>query len=144
MSAAYDTCLAVAAAHARLQRKLDDELGTFHGLGFADFRLLTSLAGAPGERMTTAALSRPLGVQPSAVVRQVLALEKSGWVERIVDGPQRWVALRPLGRRLQREAAETAASICTDALAPIDGDAERAACDVLQALQASPALELRR
>ena len=77
-AAAFDFCLAIAAVHSRLQRKLDDELGTFHGLGLADFRLLTALADAPGQRLATGQLGSVLGLQPSGAMRHVLPLEKSG------------------------------------------------------------------
>jgi DNA-binding MarR family transcriptional regulator len=140
-AAAFDFCLAVAAAHSRLQRKLDDELGTFHGLGLADFRLLTALADAPGQRLATGQLGSVLGVQPSAAMRHVLPLEKSGWVARDASGPARCVALRAPGLRVQREAAETVAAICGNALGKLSsgGDARR----LLDALADSPALELR-
>lgn len=135
-SSALLFCLQLDLAHARLRRKLDDELGTLHGLGFADLVLLQSLADgarAAGE------LERPLGTRASQVIRQVMALEKSGWLERCEQGGRRVVALRPPGRRLLGEAMETAAHICGKALPDALAGAEAR----LAALCDSPALELR-
>jgi DNA-binding MarR family transcriptional regulator len=142
-AAAFDFCLALAAAHSRLQRKLDDELGTFHGLGLADFRLLTALAHAPGQRLATGQLGTVLGVQPSAAMRHVLPLEKSGWVAREASGATRSVALRAPGERLQREAAQTVAAICGDAMGKLEPDGAVQAGRLLAALADSPVLELR-
>ena len=135
---ALDVCLQVHTAHARLRRKLDDELGTLHGLSLDDFVLLRALSGADGG-LTSAELERPLGVQRSSVVRQVISLEKTGLVERRADTQgRRVVRLRPPGRGLLAEAAETAASVCASALRPgtLPGDAVSALC-------ATAALELR-
>jgi DNA-binding MarR family transcriptional regulator len=135
---ALEVCLQVQAAHARLRRKLDDELGTLHGLSFDDFVLLRALAQAPSG-LTAAELERPLGVQRSGALRQVIALEKTGLVERSADAQgRRSVRLRAPGRGLLAEATETAASICTRALQP--GASAGAS---VEALCASPVLELR-
>ncbi len=135
-SSALLFCLQLDLAHARLRRKLDDELGTLHGLGLADLVLLQSLAD--GGR-TARELERPLGTRASQVVRQVMALEKSGWIERGEHGGRRVIALRSPGRRLLGEAMETAAHICGKALPASITDAGAR----LAALCDSPALELR-
>ncbi|NUN62712.1 MAG: AsnC family transcriptional regulator, partial [Burkholderiaceae bacterium] len=57
---ALDLCLGASLAHARLQRLLDDALGTLHGIGYADFIVLRTLAQAEGGRLPTAALAGPL------------------------------------------------------------------------------------
>jgi DNA-binding MarR family transcriptional regulator len=84
-----------------------------------------------------------MGVQASTLLRQVLALEKTGWLERLRDGAgTRRIALRGPGRQLAAEARVTAAAVCAAALAGVP--AERlASCDaVLEALCASAALEV--
>ena len=152
---ALRVCLQVQQAHARLRRKLDDELGTLHGLGFDDFVLLDALARAGDGGLGAAALERPLGVQRSAVVRQVIALEKTGLVQRSADteGGRR-VQLRGPGRRLLQEATDTAAAVCGAALAGEiwsgaigNGNARHsdseAAGACIRALCESSALELR-
>lgn len=136
-------CLLLQRAQASLQRKLDDELGTQHGLSFADFGLLTLLAEAGAEGLRAADLTRPMGVQASTLLRQVIALEKTGWLERVRDAAgTRRIALRGPGRQLVAEARITAAALCTAALACVP--AERlASCDtVLEGLCASAALEV--
>ena len=114
---ALDLCMAVGRAHASLQLKLDDQLGTWHGVSLADFLLLRELAAAPGERLPLADLVRPTGLRPSALLRLVLPLEKTGLVERL---PGRVIALRPAGRTKAQDAAATAAAICAAALRPVD------------------------
>lgn len=133
-AAALDTCRRLLQAHARLQRKLDDELGTLHGLSLADFMLLDALAQRGP--LTAAQLEEPLGVQRSGVVQQVIALEKTGLVERTATANgARQVGLRASGRRLLHEACETAGLICEAALAD--------APDPVEALCESRALALR-
>ncbi len=144
---ALQICLQVHQAHARLRRKLDDELGTLHGLGFDDFVLLNALAHAGDTGLGSDELERPLGVQRSAVIRQVIALEKTGLVQRAVDvqGGRR-VQLRSPGRRLLQEATETAAAICGAVLAADirSGDIRNVDAGVcISALCESPALEPR-
>lgn len=139
---AFDTCLRLNHAHARLRRKLDDELGIRHGLSLADFMLLRALVQAP-LGLTAQALQEPLGVQRSDVVRQVIALEKSGWLTRVsgADG-QRRIQLRAPGHGLVSEAVETVAAVCAAALAAVPRPAP-AESAVLEALCASPALGIR-
>ena len=137
-------CLEVAQAQARLRRKLDDELGTWHGVSFEDFVLLSALDQAQGGRLSVAGLARPLGIQPSSVLRVVLALEKTGLVQRETDSAgRRWVVLRKPGRQLLGEAAENAEAICRKALVPLAPEMVAAASSCLAALAGSAALELR-
>ncbi len=120
-----DFCMLVSQAHASLNLKLDMELGTHHGLSLADFALLRLLSRAADGRMAVRDLVRPLGLQQSAVMRQLILLEKTGRVQReaapSADG-QRQVAIRPGGRRLFNEALETAQQVCGDAVAPLHMD----------------------
>jgi DNA-binding MarR family transcriptional regulator len=95
-------------ALAALRLRLDEELGTLHGLAWDDFVLLAAVEAA--ERPpTTRSLARRLGLTPSALVLRLLPLEKTGLVERT---PAREVVLRGPGRRLLEEARETAQAIC--------------------------------
>ena len=91
---------------------LDDELGTRHGLSWADFVLLTVLDAAGGAAPATQ-LARNLSTPASRLLMRLLPLEKTGVVERVADGDgKRRVTLRPQGRRLLNEARETAANAC--------------------------------
>jgi DNA-binding MarR family transcriptional regulator len=142
--AALDFCMALGAAQARLQRKLDDSLGTWHGLSLQDFVLLRVLASARGAGLTAVQLEPMLGVQASAVLRQVLALEKTGWVAREIEASgRRVITLRAPGRGVVKEAAETAGSIFASALKGSEGEGLVAAGALFQALASSAALELR-
>lgn len=136
---ALDDCLRVSLAHASLTLKLDDVLGTFHGLSFNDFVLLRLLSQAEGGRLPLAALMRPLGVRMSVVLRQLAPLEKTGHLQR---EPGRTVALRPAGRAQVAEAASSAEAVCSEALAGMDNAARECLQAGLSQLCRSPALEL--
>lgn len=98
--------------HAALVFMLDDELGTHHGLSWADFVLLTVLDAAGGAA-TAKALARTLCMPASHLLLRLLPLEKTGLVERAADAEgKRRVMLRPQGRRRLREARDTAATVC--------------------------------
>lgn len=109
---ALQGCLNRHLAHAALVFVLDEELGTHHGLSWADFVLLTVLDAAGGAAPATA-LARSLCTPASHVLLRLLPLEKTGLVERVAgqDG-KRCFTLRPQGRRLLIEARSTAASAC--------------------------------
>lgn len=127
---ALDLCLGISLAHARLQRVLDDALGTWHGIGHADFILLHTLARAEGGRLPTAALVGPLGVPVSAVVRRLIPLEKTGHILRAAGH----VTLRPAGRAVLGEASTTAGALCADALHGLPATAAGAAAALLHHL----------
>lgn len=115
---AIDFCLRISLAHSSLALKLDAELGTFHGISLADFMLLSLLAQAEDGRMAVARLQRPMGMQLSAVVRELVRLEKMGWVQRETaahDG-RRIVLIRPVAMRLLNEARSTADAVCAGAV----------------------------
>ena len=109
---ALQTCMDRHLKHAAMVCRLDDELGTHHGLSWADFVLLTALdaecvAGPAKE------LALTLCMPASQLLLQLLPLEKIGLVERAADSNgKRRVTLRPQGRRLLREARDTAENLC--------------------------------
>ena len=119
MNPNLDFCLALHRAHASLQLKLDDELGIHHGISFDDFALLNLLAQADGGRISIVEFVRPLGLPQSAVLRQLILLEKIGLVVREGANGDRQAVLRPAGRALVNAARETADSICTEAVESI-------------------------
>jgi DNA-binding MarR family transcriptional regulator len=119
MNANLGFCLALHRAHASLQLKLDNELGIYHGISFNDFALLNLLAQTDGGRVSIPALARPMGQPQSAVLRQLIVLEKIGLVVREGANGFRQAVLRPAGRALVNAARETAESICTEAVGSI-------------------------
>jgi DNA-binding MarR family transcriptional regulator len=109
---ALQACVDRHLEHAAMVFMLDDELGTHHGLSWADFVLLTVLDAAGGAAPATA-LARTLRMPASHLLLRLLPLEKTGLVERAADGDgKRRVTLRPQGRRLLNEARDTAAAAC--------------------------------
>ena len=100
-------------AHAALVVVLDDELGTRHGLSWADFVMLAMLEAAGGGVPRTE-LARTLRTPASRLIQQLLPLKNIGLVERSADGGgARVIRLRPPGRRRLHEARETTAVACT-------------------------------
>lgn len=109
---ALKACMDSHLAHAAVVFRLDDKLGTHHGLSWADFVLLTALDAA-SDGTPAMDLARSLCMPPSQLLLQLLPLEKIGLVERVADSHgKRRVQLRPQGRRLLHEARETAESAC--------------------------------
>lgn len=135
-------CLALQRAHASLRLKLDDELGIYHGISFSDFVLLDLLAQTENGRVRIVELVRPLGVPQSAVLRQLIVLEKIGLVVRDGTNDERYALLRPAGRVLINAARETANSICTRAVTSITPDKVELVSTALVTLACAPALVL--
>ena len=135
-------CLGLHRAHASLQLKLDNELGLHHGISFNDFALLNLLAQADGGRVSIPELVRPMGQPPSAVLRQVIVLEKIGLVVRDGANGHRQAVLRPAGRSLLTAARETADSICTEAVESIDSAMVATVSAALETLACTPTLAL--
>lgn len=114
---ALQACLERERARAAATFRLDDELGTHHGMSWADFVLLQALDDAAGP-VPDAELARALGLLRSHFLLRVRPLEKLGMVARSVDERgRRALALSAGGRRLVREARHTAAYVCAQ-LAP--------------------------
>ncbi|MBK7263103.1 MAG: MarR family transcriptional regulator [Rubrivivax sp.] len=117
---ALDDWLALNTALARWNRQLDEALGNWHGLSFADLRLLDQLACGDDQAQRLGALAEALGQSSSATLRQVLPLEKTGLVERrpaANDPGSLVVALRAPGLQSLKVARETAGAICARAQA---------------------------
>jgi MarR family transcriptional regulator, organic hydroperoxide resistance regulator len=121
-SRSIDLFLALNLVHAGLKMKLDDDLGTLHGLSMSDFLVLHRLSLASGGRLPLSALVSDLGVPLSGVVRQLMALEKIGLLQResdpMTDG-RRCVAIRPAARRLVKEALASAELVCSAAFSSL-------------------------
>ena len=109
---ALQACMDRHLAHAAMMHRLDDDLGAHHGLSWADFVLLTALDAA-SEATPAKELARTLCMPASQLLLRLLPLEKIGLVERAADSNgKRCVKLRPQGRRLLREARDTAQNAC--------------------------------
>ena len=142
MNTNLDFCLALHRAHASLQLKLDDELGIHHGISFSDFALLNLLVQADGGRVNIPELVRPMGQPQSAVLRQLIVLEKIGLVVRDGANGLRQAVLRPVGRALVNAARETADRICTEAVESIDSAVVATVSAALETVACTPTLAL--
>jgi DNA-binding MarR family transcriptional regulator len=70
-------------AHARLFRRLDDELRLEHDLSLPEYDALLNLAEAPGRRLRMSRLANLVLLSKSGVTRLIDRLEADGSVERL-------------------------------------------------------------
>ena len=105
-----NACLEREQLHSHARFWLDDELGTQHGLSWADFVLLEQLETEP-VGVAEAQLAKELSLPRSRLLLQTRPLEKLGLVLRTKDAT-RSIRSTPAGRRLLREARDTAEMVC--------------------------------
>jgi DNA-binding MarR family transcriptional regulator len=70
-------------AHARITRKLDDELQANHGLSLAEYDALIQIATAPGRRLRMNLIAQRVLLSRSGVTRLIDRLVAEGLVERV-------------------------------------------------------------
>src|SRR4051795_11948172 len=69
-------------AHARVTRRLDEELQAAHGLSLAEYDALLQIAHAPGRRVRMNVLAERVVLSRSGITRLIDRLEAAGSVER--------------------------------------------------------------
>jgi DNA-binding MarR family transcriptional regulator len=131
---AHELCLRLGQLQARFQHRLDDALGTSHGIGHADFLLLHALADAGDAGLELRPLATTIGLTPSALFRRLAPLEKIGLVERLSGR----VSLRPGAHALLTRARETVDDWCGDVVRVLDAGALSSLVHDLETLAASP------
>src|SRR3954465_6381233 len=77
-----DTWRTFLQAHARVTRRLDDELQAAHGLSLAEYDALLQLARSPGRRLRMNLLADRVLLSRSGITRLVDRLVTDGSVER--------------------------------------------------------------
>jgi DNA-binding MarR family transcriptional regulator len=97
-------------AHARLVRRLDEELQAAHHLSLAEYDALLQLARTPGRRLRMSVLAERVLLSRSGITRLVDRLEAADMVERSVcatDARGAEAILTGVGLRRLREASRT-------------------------------------
>jgi DNA-binding MarR family transcriptional regulator len=97
-------------AHARITRRLDDELQAAHGLSLAEYDALLQIATTPGRRIRMNVLAERVLLSRSGITRLVDRLEAQGCVERIAcetDARGQEALLTTTGLDRLRDAAAT-------------------------------------
>lgn len=97
-------------AHARLTRRLDEELQAAHHLSLAEYDALLQLANAPGRRLRMSVLAERVLLSRSGITRLVDRLEASGMVARsacTTDARGAEAALTAVGLTRLRAASAT-------------------------------------
>ena len=97
-------------AHARLFRRLDEELQAAHGISLAEYDALLQLANAPGRRLRMSVLAERVLLSRSGITRLVDRLVADRMVERSVcptDARGAEATLTPDGLDRLRAASRT-------------------------------------
>ena len=97
-------------AHARLTRRLDEELQAAHHLSLAEYDALLQLAQTPGRRLRMSALAERVLLSRSGITRLVDRLEAAGMVSRsacVTDARGAEAILTADGLQRLREASRT-------------------------------------
>jgi DNA-binding MarR family transcriptional regulator len=97
-------------AHARLTRRMDEELQAAHHLSLAEYDALLQLARAPGRRLRMSVLAERVLLSRSGITRLVDRLETAGMVQRsacATDARGAEAILTPIGLQLLTEASRT-------------------------------------
>ena len=97
-------------AHARITRRLDEELQASHGLSLAEYDALLQIAHAPGRRVRMNVLAERVILSRSGITRLVDRLEAAGAVERAActtDARGQEAVLTTIGLERLRAAATT-------------------------------------
>ena len=97
-------------AHARITRRLDEELQAAHGLSLAEYDALLQIAHAPGRRVRMNVLAERVILSRSGITRLVDRLEAAGSVERAAcstDARGQEAVLTEVGLERLRSAATT-------------------------------------
>lgn len=111
MTAALAAGLRLEQAHAALVARLDDALGTHHGLAWADFVLLAALQDSP-HGLPQVTLAKRLAIPQSQLLKRLRPLQKLGWLAPVAGCPHD-IALSGNGVRLLQQATETADDACS-------------------------------
>jgi DNA-binding MarR family transcriptional regulator len=113
-------------AHARVSRKLDEELRSEHDLSLAEYDALLTIAGTPERRIRMRQLADRVLLSKSGVTRLVDRLVADGLVERdtcLVDARGAEAVLTESGlERLRRASRTHLRGIDEHFLAAVDGD----------------------
>jgi DNA-binding MarR family transcriptional regulator len=97
-------------AHARLTRRLDDELRAAHGMSLGEYDALVQLSAAPSRRLRMSVLADRVLLSRSGITRLVDRLVADGMVERstcVTDARGAEAALTRAGLERLREASTT-------------------------------------
>jgi DNA-binding MarR family transcriptional regulator len=97
-------------AHARITRRMDEELRTEHDLSFAEYDALLTIARSPERRIRMGQLADEVVLSKSGVTRLIDRLVSDGLVERstcLVDGRGAEAVITERGLARLRAASRT-------------------------------------
>lgn len=117
INASLQLLMNLAKAQAVIARRLDSL--SAHGLGFNDLVLLYLIQQAPDGKVRRIDLAEQTGLTASGITRLLLPLEKTGLVTRksnVLDARVSLVALTAAGRRVLKEALQTANAVALELL----------------------------
>ena len=100
--------LAFAAAWNRVEKRLDNSLGSIRGISLAEYRLMRALSDAPNSWASRVDLAHAVGLTPSGVTRALRPLEKLGLISTAKskrDARLALASLTPAGQELVEDAS---------------------------------------
>src|SRR4051794_12770868 len=125
--------------HARLVRRLDEELRAAHGIPLGTFDVLIQLSHAPGRRLRMRDLADAIVLSRSGLTRLVDRLVRDGLVERErcgEDARGAWAVLPPAGAKALKQATPThLEGVRRLFLSSLDEDEQSRLADVWDRLQ---------
>jgi DNA-binding MarR family transcriptional regulator len=118
MDPGQELALALAAANAAVERRLDRHLGGIRGISLGEYRLLRALANAAQGRASRVELAAMVGLTPSGATRALRPLEKFGYVVTVKNERDARLALATL-TAAGEELVDDASRVVDDAMASI-------------------------
>jgi DNA-binding MarR family transcriptional regulator len=100
--------LAFAASWNRVEKRLDNSLGSIRGISLAEYRLMRALSDAPSSWASRVDLAHAVGLTPSGVTRALRPLEKLGLISTAKskrDARLALASLTPAGQELIEDAS---------------------------------------
>ena len=107
--------LTFATAWHRLERNLDNGLGSIKGISLAEYRLLRALGDARDSQASRVDLAQTVGLTPSGVTRALRPMEKLGIVSTVKSKRDARLAIAAL-TLAGRELLDDASSVVDDTM----------------------------
>lgn len=96
--------LEISKIHTILSRELDGRIGA--GLGWTEFVILHTIATSPGQKMRRIDLAAALGMTASGITRQLLPMEKVGYIKKETTTEDARVSLVTLGNSAEERLTD--------------------------------------
>jgi len=96
--------------NAFISKKIENNLGCIHGIGFTEYMVLHNLVNAPNKALRRVDLANSVGRTASGVTRMLLPMEKLGLIEKELsprDARASLVKITTVGEGIFKDASIT-------------------------------------